>query len=674
MASSNAVRAGNAYIELSLRDKGVRTGLAKWEDNFAKLGGRMKAIGAVGAAVSGALALPFLGAIKAASNAQETMSKFSVVFGEQTRAMKAWGDNFAASIGRSKFEIAGFLASFQDLLVPMGVTATAAGDMSKTLSTLAIDLASFNNLSDADVVRDLQAALTGSGEVMKKYGVIVSEAAVKQQLLNMGLDPKHATEAEKAQARLNIILAGTTAAQGDAARTAGGFANQMKALQAKLSDAAVEIGNALLPMATELITQMNGAASAAANWISQNSGLVSGLGITVGAAAAVSAGVYALGATFGGVVTAIRAVQGALTLLAAHPIVAAVLAITATVGFLVSEFYRAHDAVTVFDDALQKLDGKRSIGDPDELASLVTRFEQLAKKTKLSAKEQDEARKIMSDLRTEYGALATFLGPDGAPINVEKIQAQLQAARGGRSTLVQSSGIAQAEAAMNTRQLEGADAAELQSRADAIAKMREELERTKRIIAEASPLQSALTPAAAAPVIDKAIAERSASEAQRIEDEIARARINAIADVAERERKSVELEHSIRLRQLTEEGILTAEMTRHLDELKNVQLASVSGGGGGLLGNLASWAGEALGEAAAGIGGWLANLPETIANLNAGMEHAQSSTMSSAGTFSAHAAMLALGGGMDAELLTQAEEQTALLRQINKKDGVLRGI
>ena len=95
--------------------------------------------------------------------------------------------------------------------------------MSKQITALATDLASFNNLADDDVLRDLHAALTGSGEVMKKYGVIVSEAAVKQELLNQGLDPKNATEQQKVMARLAIIMRGTTAAQGDAARSAGSF-------------------------------------------------------------------------------------------------------------------------------------------------------------------------------------------------------------------------------------------------------------------------------------------------------------------------------------------------------------------------------------------------------------------------------------------------------------------
>jgi len=138
-------------------------------------------------------------AIKKASDYQEVMSKFETVFGDRTSEVKAWGDEFANQVGRSKTQTAQFLAGAQDLFIPLGFEPGAAEQMSKTVTGLAVDLASFNNMADEDVMRDLQAAMTGSGETMKKYGVIVSEAAVKQELLNQGLDPKVASDQQKVQ-------------------------------------------------------------------------------------------------------------------------------------------------------------------------------------------------------------------------------------------------------------------------------------------------------------------------------------------------------------------------------------------------------------------------------------------------------------------------------------------
>ncbi len=262
----NAIEAGRAFLKVVVDDKDVAPALDRLKSkgdafvtSFSRIAGPAAAVGTAFAAASAV-------AIKYASDAQETMSKFNVVFGNMSTAMKSFGDNMAQQMGRSKYAVASSLASFQDLLVPMGMAPQAAAEMSKTLSALAIDLGSFNNMADADVIRDLQAALTGSGEVMKKYGVIVSEAAVKQELLNMGLDPKIVTEAQKAQARLNIIMKGTTAAQGDAVRTADGFANQMKRLNDNARDAAVELGNLLIPAATELAKEAAEVAKRVGEW------------------------------------------------------------------------------------------------------------------------------------------------------------------------------------------------------------------------------------------------------------------------------------------------------------------------------------------------------------------------------------------------------------------------
>ena len=286
MASTRDIEAGRAFIRVSVREnlaglKNISAKLKNWGASISGMGAKMTAIG-------GVMAMPFIGAIKAASDMEETMSKFNVVFGESAGEVKSWSDQFASAVGRSKQQAASFMAGSQDLFVPLGFAADAATELSKQVTMLAVDLGSFNNMADEDVIRDLHAALTGSGEVMKKYGVLVSEAAVKQELLNKGMDPKTATDQQKVQARLNIIMAGTTAAQGDAIRTAGGFANQMKKLWGTINDVAVVIGSALLPVVTPIVTKAGELATVIGAWAEKNKGLA----VTI---AAVVAGVVAAG-------------------------------------------------------------------------------------------------------------------------------------------------------------------------------------------------------------------------------------------------------------------------------------------------------------------------------------------------------------------------------------------
>ncbi len=322
MASSKSIKAGEAYVEILSRDgrlvKGLRSA-QKRLSNFAK------SVGAIGLKTAGfgaSLLGPLALAVKAGSELEETMNKFNVVFGDQAATVKAWGDDFANEVGRSKGEVAAFMASSQDLFVPLGFEPGAATEMSKQITALGVDLASFNNLQDADVINDLQSALTGSGEVMKKYGVLVNEAAVGQQLLAMGMDPKTASDQAKVQARLNIIMAGTTAAQGDAVRSSGSFANQMKALKARIADTAAEVGSVLLPIVTPLITKLAKAAAMAGEFIKKNAGLVIAVaavaaGITVAGIALLGLSVVAggLSTVLGAVVAVLPIIGGALAFL-----------------------------------------------------------------------------------------------------------------------------------------------------------------------------------------------------------------------------------------------------------------------------------------------------------------------------------------------------------------------
>lgn len=236
----------------------------------------------------------------AASDFEETKSKFDAVFKDQAIEAEKWADNTRKAIGRGRTETLGFLATLQDTFVPLGFARDKAAELSKEMTTLAFDLASFNNTADDESIRDLQSAIVGNHETMRKYGVIITETTLEQELFSMGLlkgkkaaeeqkvkidavrqamnknklafkegtitakqykamvtlldqrmlklktsfkgGATEATEQEKVMARLSIIMRSTTDAQGDAIRTADSHANRMKKLKAGFEDIKVEIG------------------------------------------------------------------------------------------------------------------------------------------------------------------------------------------------------------------------------------------------------------------------------------------------------------------------------------------------------------------------------------------------------------------------------------------------
>lgn len=186
-----------------------------------------------------------------AGNTQEFDSKFDVVFGSSAPEARKQFDLMSRSMGRSSADLRKMGSDVQDILVPLGFARDKAAGMSVTIAQLAVDMASFNNVSDSAAIEDVHAALAGSHEVMKKYGVALNENTMKAELAKMGYHgtTEAASEQMKTLARLNIIIRGTGDAQGDAVRTGGSFANQMKRIMGLVMDIGRSIGRVFLPAA-----------------------------------------------------------------------------------------------------------------------------------------------------------------------------------------------------------------------------------------------------------------------------------------------------------------------------------------------------------------------------------------------------------------------------------------
>ena len=191
-----------------------------------------------------------LAMVKLASDVEEMQAKSGVVFGDFAEGVRKDLAVFADEVGRSRFELEGMAASIQDTFVPMGFARGEAAQLSVQLAKLATDVASFNNASDTETMAAFQSALVGNHETVRRFGIVITEGTLKQELLRMGItkSAKEVSNAEKVQARLNLIMAGTTDAQGDAARTAESFANRTKALNAELELLGVELGQTLMPV------------------------------------------------------------------------------------------------------------------------------------------------------------------------------------------------------------------------------------------------------------------------------------------------------------------------------------------------------------------------------------------------------------------------------------------
>ena len=236
---------------------------------FKRIGTAMKA--AVAAVIVQQGARAGMALVNLASDVEEMQGKSKVVFGAFRDQTVAALEAFGNEVGRSTHELELMASSIQDTFVPMGFARGEAAKLSVDLTKLAVDVASFNNASDTETMEAFQSALVGNHETVRRFGVVITEATLKQELLRMGITATGdaVSNSQKVQARLNLILAGTTDAQGDAARTADSFANQMKALKAELSEVGVELGTILLPFAKDLVTTFRSLTDATRKFLAQ---------------------------------------------------------------------------------------------------------------------------------------------------------------------------------------------------------------------------------------------------------------------------------------------------------------------------------------------------------------------------------------------------------------------
>lgn len=199
------------------------------------------------------------GAVNSASDLREEINKSQAVFGDASKGIIEWSNGTAKALGISRVAALEATGTMGNMLLAFGVGQKQAAGMSKELVTLAADMASFNNATVEDTIFAIGAAMRGETEPIRKYGVSLNDANLKQEALSMGLyNGKGALGANaKALAAYNAILNQTKIQQGDSAKTANELAGSKRRLQAQFEDLKTEIGAALLPAFGELIKALS---------------------------------------------------------------------------------------------------------------------------------------------------------------------------------------------------------------------------------------------------------------------------------------------------------------------------------------------------------------------------------------------------------------------------------
>lgn len=253
-------------------------------------------LGALGIAVSIAGILSFGKAcVDLGSDLQEVQNVVQVTFGEMEDSVNEFARSAIKNYGISETAAKNYMGTLGAMSQAFGFSQAEAYEQAEALTALAGDMASFYNKSTDETYNALRAVYSGETEVLKQYGVVMTETALNEFALarGMGKTISQMSEQEKVSLRLAFVQDRLSASVGDFQRTQDGWANQTRVLSLQWESFKATIGQGLINVLTPIVQWLNaimeaaqGAAQAFADFTATIMGVTPDLGGVADATAA----------------------------------------------------------------------------------------------------------------------------------------------------------------------------------------------------------------------------------------------------------------------------------------------------------------------------------------------------------------------------------------------------
>lgn len=179
----------------------------------------------------------------------ENINLFNASMGQYAAEAQQYAETVGELMGIDPGEWMRNQGVFMTITEGFGVASDKAYIMSQNLTQLGYDLSSFFNIPFEDAMQKLQSGISGELEPLRRLGYDLSVARLREEALALGIEKKVSamTQAEKSQLRYYAIMTQVTKAQGDMARTLNAPANQLRILQAQVTQCARALGNIFIP-------------------------------------------------------------------------------------------------------------------------------------------------------------------------------------------------------------------------------------------------------------------------------------------------------------------------------------------------------------------------------------------------------------------------------------------
>lgn len=201
----------------------------------------------------------FRKAMDISSDLTEVQNVVDVTFGNMKKTMEDFAKVSLSQYGMSALTAKDIASRYQAMGVAMGFSQKKMSGMSIELTKLAADMASFYNVDQKDVAKSLEAVFTGQTMPLRKYGIDLTQATLKQWALNNGLNAniKSMSAAEKMWLRYQYVMANSQQVMGDFARTSDSWHNQLVLLSGAFQSLGSIVGGSLINAFKPFIRALN---------------------------------------------------------------------------------------------------------------------------------------------------------------------------------------------------------------------------------------------------------------------------------------------------------------------------------------------------------------------------------------------------------------------------------
>jgi len=197
--------------------------------------------------------------ISLASNLEEVQNVVDVTFEDSAGQIDRWAKSAKSAFGMGELAAKRYSGTMGAMLKSMGMSASKVADMSMSIVSLSGDMASFYNLDHDMAFEKIRAGIAGETEPLKQLGINMSVANMEAFAMSKGITKAYdaMSQSEQALLRYQYLMSVTADAQGDFARTSDGYANQVRLLEENISSLKTTVGEALLPIVTDVVAGIN---------------------------------------------------------------------------------------------------------------------------------------------------------------------------------------------------------------------------------------------------------------------------------------------------------------------------------------------------------------------------------------------------------------------------------